>query len=150
MTRAFLTIFTAYLLTVVGCEPQTMTPPTDSLNPAKVNIDDVRREAANSAETIATYAHQDQDRLVNELNEQLVAMDGKIEDLRIQGAELANEAKDSWDSKLSRLDLKRRAAKAKLVEIENSTARAWDEVTKGTQLAWEELQEAFQSAADEF
>lgn len=87
---------------------------------------------------------------MKDLNGQLAAMDKKIEELRTKGAELASDAKANWEVKMSELDIRRKAAHAKLVEIENSTAQAWDEVAKGAQSAWEDLKKAFQSAADEF
>ena len=150
MTRTILLIFTACLLTNAGCNPPPTASPTDTENPGAVTIDDVKRDAANSLETTATYSQQEKDKLMKDLNGQLAAMDKKIEELRTKGAALASDAKANWEVKMSELDIRRKAAHAKLVEIENSTAQAWDEVAKGAQSAWEDLKKAFQSAADEF
>ena len=150
MPHTFLRSFTAGLLTIFGCSSQPATAPSDSEKPATVTMEDVKRDAATSMETAATYSQQSKEELMKELKEQMTAMDAKIEDLRVRGANLASDAKVGWELKMKELEVKRKAANAKLVEIENSTAQAWGEVEKGARSAWEELKMAFQNASDEF
>jgi hypothetical protein len=138
------------LLTFLGCNSQPDAATSDSEKPATVTMEDVKRDAATSMETTATYSRQNKDKLMKELKEQMTEMDAKIEDLRVRGVNLASDAKVSWELKMTELDIKRKAANAKLVEIENSTAQAWVDVEKGARSAWEDLKRSFQNASDEF
>lgn len=150
MTRTCLMIFAAGLCAIVGCNPKPSAAPSDSEKPTRVTLDEVKRDAVTSLETAATYSQQNKDQLMKDLKDQMSAMDAKIEGLRTKGANLASEAKATWELRMSELDSKRKAAGTKLEEIENSTAQAWGDVEKGARSAWEELNKAFQSASDEF
>lgn len=150
MTRTYLVIFAAGLFSIVGCNPQPTAAPLDSEKPARVTLDEVKRDAVTSLETAATYSQQNKEQLIKDLKDQMSAMDAKIEDLRTKGANLASDAKAKWELKMSELDSKRKAAGTKLEEIENSTAQAWGDVEKGARSAWGELNKAFQSASEEF
>jgi hypothetical protein len=150
MTRRYLVIFTAGLFSIVGCNPKPTAAPSDSEKPARVTLDEVKRDAVTSLETAATYSQQNKEQLMKDLKDQMSVMDAKIEEFRIKGANLASDAKATWELKMSELDSRRKAAGTKLEEIENSTAQAWGDVEKGARTAWEELNKAIQSASEEF
>lgn len=149
MVRYFFLIVTGALF-FGGCDSNSSSPSTNSEQPKKVTMDDVKRDAAKSLETTAKFTEQNKENLMKDLKEQLAVMDSKITDLRSKGAQLANDARAKWELKMAELETRRQTASAKLVEVENSTAQAWDEVEKGAKAAWEELKKAFQNAANEF
>lgn len=137
---------------IFGCEqsgPQAQ-PSSTSTAPSKVTIDDVKRDAAESLTTTSAYSLQEKDKLVADMKAQLAIMDANIEKLRIQGKDLANDAKTNWELKMAALDEKRKLAKERLMEIGESSAMAWREVEAGVKSAWEELSKAFQEASNEF
>ena len=134
----------------LGCEPQSPKTNSGSEKPPKVTLDDVKQDAAKSLTTTATYSQQEKDRLLADMQAQFEAMDANIAKLRLQGAELASDAKTSWQLKMAALEEKRETAKEKIAEISNSTSKAWSDVEKGAKTAWEDLSKAFLEASKEF
>lgn len=137
---------------MLGCEqrgPQAQ-PSSTSTAPSKVTIDDVKRDAASSMNTIAAYSQQEKDKLVADMNEKLAVMDANIEKLRLKGKDLASDAKAKWDLKMAALDEKRKLAKEGLAEAGESTSKAWSDIVAGSKSAWEDLSKAFQEASNEF
>ena len=138
------------LLAFSGCTEKQEGTAVTAGKPSVVTREDVDREAEESRDTTAAYSQQNKDKLVKELKDQLATMDENIAKLRVKGEALASDAKASWDLKMAELDLKRKSANEKLVEIESSTAKAWSDVEQGARSAWEDLKGAFQAASDEF
>jgi hypothetical protein len=134
----------------LGCEPQLPQPNSGSEKPPKVTLDDVKQNAAKSLTTTATYSQQEKEKLLAAMQTQFEAMDASIAKLRLQGAELASDAKTRWDLKMAALEEKRETAKEKIAEISKSTSKAWIDVEKGAKTAWEELSKAFLEASKEF
>ena len=122
----------------------------DPEKPPKVTLDDVKQDAAKSLTTTATYSQQEKEKLLAAMQTQFEAMDASIAKLRLQGAELASDAKTSWELKMAALEVKRETAKEKIAEISKSTSKAWSDVEKGAKTAWEDLSKAFLEASKEF
>jgi hypothetical protein len=115
-----------------------------------VTLEDVKRDAAKSVDTTATYSQQNKDKLIMDMKEQMATMDANIEKLRLKGKDLASDAKRNWDLKMVDLETKRKQASEKFEEIGNSTSEAWGDVEKGARSAWDELSKAFRKASKEF
>jgi archaellum component FlaC len=113
-------------------------------------MDDVKRDATKSLTTTATYSQQEKDKLLAAMQTQLEAMEANIEKLRLKGAELASDAKTSWELKMVTLEQKRETAKEKIAEISKSTSQAWSDIEKCAKTAWEDLSKAFLEASKEF
>lgn len=150
MARSKLAFFLAGLLTTVGCDPKPGNSSTTSEKTSRVTLDDVRHDSAAALETTAAYSNQNKEKLMKDLKDQLAIMDANIEQLRLKGQKLTNDAKEDWAAKMSELDIRRETVHAKLTEIETSTAEAWSDVERGAISAWEELKKAFQNASKEF
>lgn len=135
----------------IGCDSYQSKPATvnDNKTPA-VTLEDVKRDAAQAADTTATYSQQNKDKLLIDMKAQMATMDANIEQLRLKGKDLASDAKLNWEQKMSDLEAKRKLASEKMEEIGNSTSEAWSDVAKGARSAWDELAKAFRNASDEF
>lgn len=137
--------------TFAGCDLGTKKSSENSTSPStNVTAKDVQRDAEKSIKTTAAYSQQNKELLMKNMQAQLATMDANIEKLRLKGLNLVSDSKTKWDASMTDLDEKRKAVKAKLVEVEQSTALAWSDVEKGTQSAWEELKTAFQKASKEY
>lgn len=137
---------------ILGCEqkaPQAQ-PSSTSAMPSKVTIDDVKRDAAESLNTTAAYSQQERDRLLADMKAQMALMDANIEKLRLQGKDLASDAKTNWELRMAALEEKRKLAKERLVEFGESSSKALKDVEAGAKSAWEELSKAFQETSKEF
>ena len=145
MTRFVCMLMLAGLFAALGCEKK----PADR-TPGKVTSEDVRRDAGQAAKTAAEYSQQTKEEFQKKLNAQLNELDAKIDKLREKGGDLKYEAKVKWDRKMTELETKRDAARAKLDEVGRSSAEAWKDVQKGAQSAWDELDKAFREASREF
>ena len=135
----------AGMFAAVGCEQQSA-----DRTPGKLTSEDVRRDAGQAAETAAEYSQQTKEEFQEKLDTRLKELDAEIATLREKGRNLKDEAKVKWDQKMADLEVKRDAARAKLVEVGQSSAEAWKEVPKGAQSAWDELDQALRDASKEF
>jgi hypothetical protein len=117
--------------------------------PSEVSFDDVKRDAARSITTTATYSQQERDSMIEDMKAKMATMDENIETLRLKGKDLAIDARANWDKSMVALDEKRRLAKERLDEIGESSSRAWSDLEKGAKAAWEDLSKAFQEASSE-
>jgi hypothetical protein len=132
-------------LAAIGCEQK----PADR-TPRRVTPEDVRRDAGQAAETAAEYSRQTREEFQKKLDTRLKELDAQIATLREKGRDRKDEAKAKWDRNMTELETRRAAARAKLAEVNNSSADAWKDVRKGAQAAWDELDKAFRDAAREF
>jgi TolA-binding protein len=138
------------LFAAVGCDPYQSKPAAVSETTSTVTLEDVKRDAAKSADTTATYSQQNKDKLLMDMKEQMATMEANIEKLRLQGQDLVSDAKRNWELKMVDLEAKRKLANEKLEEIGASTSQAWGDVEKGVHSAWDELAKAFRDASKEF
>jgi hypothetical protein len=138
------------LVAAIGCDPYPPKPAVVNETTSTVTLEDVKRDAAKSVDTTATYSQQNKDKLIMDMKEQMATMDANIEKLRLKGKDLASDAKRNWDLKMVDLETKRKQASEKFEEIGNSTSEAWGDVEKGARSAWDELSKAFRKASKEF
>ena len=145
MWRKICLVMLAAFIAVTGCERK----PADR-TPGKVTSEDARRDVGQAVNTAVDFSQQSKEEFQNKLDARLKNMDAEIAKLREKGRDLKDEAKVKWDQKLADLEAKRDAARAKLVEVGQSSAEAWKDVQKAAQSAWDELEKAFQDATREF
>ena len=122
-------------------------------NTETVTSEDVPADAdqsVNAASTASESSLQTREEFQTKLDTRLNEMDAEIAKLREKGQDLKDEAKANWDQKMTELETKRDAARAKLAEVRDSSAEAWKDVQKGARSAWNELDEAFRDASREF
>ena len=146
MSRFVWMLMLAGLFASSGCEQKSADPtPKKTVTP-----EDVRRDAGQAADTAAEYSQQAKEEFQKKLETQLKELDAKIAELREKGRDRKDEAKVKWDQKMTELETKRDAVRAKLAEVGHSSAEAWKDVRKGAQSAWEEWDKAFRDASREF
>ena len=132
------------LATVSGCEPKSA--PTTP----KVTSEDLQRDVGKAINTTAEYSQQAKEEFQKKLADRLTELDADFARLREKGRDLKDDAKVKWDERMADLEAKRLVAKARLAEVNDSTAEAWKDIQQGAQSAWEELDQAFRKAANEF
>jgi len=133
------------LFAAAGCERKPADRP-----PKKVTSEDVRGDAGKAVETAAEYSQQAKEEFQKKLETKLDELDAKIDDLREKGRNLKDTAKANWDRKMAELEVKRKAANAKLSELGHSSAEAWKDVRKGAESAYDDLEKAFRDASKQF
>lgn len=152
LTQQRLLLSTLGLAFILGCERKEPQAQTSNIpaKPSNVTLDDVKRDAATSMKSTAAYSQQEKDKLVADMKAKLAVIDANIEQMRLKGKDLASDAKAKWDSNMAAIDEKRKLANERLAEVEESTSKAWDDVTAAATSAWEELSKALQDASNEF
>jgi len=145
MVRGFYVAMLAGFVAVMGCEQRSADPA-----PTKVTSEDVRRDAGHAADTAAAYSRQTKEEFQKKLDTRLKELDSEVAKLHEEWRDRKDEAKARWEGKMKELETKRGVARAKLVEIRDSSAEAWKDLRKGAQLAWEDLDKAFRDASQEF
>ncbi len=145
MSRFVWIVMLAGLLAATGCEQQSA-----DRTPKKVTSEDVRRDAGQAAETAVDYTRQTKEEFQKKLEIRLKEMDAEIAKLREKGRDRKDDAKDKWNRRMTELETRRDAARAKLAEVRDSSDQAWKDVRKGAQSAWDELDKAFHDASREF
>lgn len=145
MSRCVTTLMLVGLIAPLGCDRS-----SSDRTPENVTSQDVRRDAAEAANTTAEYSQQAKEEFQQKLDAQLSELDAKIATLREKGADLKDDAKANWEQTMADLETKRDAARAKLAEVGSASAEAWKDVRKGAQSAWDELDRAFRDASQKF
>jgi len=145
MVREFYVVMLVGFVAAMGCEKKSAGPA-----PTKVTSEDVSRDAGRAAETAAAYSRQTKEEFQKKLDTRLKEMDSEIAKLHEEGRDRKDEAKARWERKMKGMETKRDVARAKLVEIRDSSAEAWKDLRKGAQAAWEDLDKAFRDASREF
>jgi DNA anti-recombination protein RmuC len=145
MSRLVWILMLAGLFAAVGCERKSA-----DRTSGKVTPEDVRRDVGQAVKTAAEYFQHTKEEFQKKFEAQLSELDAKIAKLRESGRDLKDQAKANWDRKMADLETKRDAARAKLVQVRDSSADAWKDVQKGAQSAWDELDKAFRDASREF
>lgn len=135
----------AAFLAASGCEQKPADP-----TPGKVTPKDVHRDAGQVVDTASEFSQQAKEDFEKSLDARLEELDAEIAKLREKGSDVKDEAKAEWDQKMSDLEAKRKAARAKLAEVSQSSAKAWKDVQQGARSAWDELDKAFKDASREF
>ena len=145
MRRWFWTLMLAGLLAASGCGQKSAERTT-----GKVTSEDVRRDAGQTIKTAAEFSEQAKEEFQNSLDARLKELETEIAKLKEKGRDLKDDAKANWDRKIAGLETKRQAARAKLAEVGQSSAEAWQDVQKGAQSAWDALDKAFRDASQDF
>ena len=135
----------AGLLMASGCDQK-----APDANDKKVTSEEVRKDAKQAADTAVKFSQQSKAEFQSNLDTRLKALDDEIKKLRVKGNDLKDQAKVSWDQKITQLESKREAVLARSAEVGHSTAEAWKDAKEGAQAAWDELDKAFRQAAREF
>ncbi|MCU0712409.1 MAG: hypothetical protein MUC43_10135 [Pirellula sp.] len=144
---AFIGIFGSSLL--LGCFEK-KEPISKEKSAPPVTIGDVKSDASKAISTASEYTTERKNKMVQNWKDQMSEMDTQLDDLRKKGEQLAADSKDAWNKKMTTLEAKRKVAKDKIAEMENSTADAWSDIEKGTAAAWNDFKNAFQDASKEF
>lgn len=137
----FAGLFVAY-----GCESKKPVVPSTN----RVTSEDVRRDVDKVLDTASEYSQQKKEEFQKDLEAKLAKLEIEVAKLREKGVELKDDVKVNWDQKMAGLETKQKSVRAKLAEVENATAEAWQDVQKGAQSAWEDLDKAIRDAAKEF
>ncbi|MCE9551830.1 MAG: hypothetical protein K8T91_00410 [Planctomycetes bacterium] len=105
MPRLVWIVMLAGLLVSGGCERQPAAPTPEKMTPpGKVTAEDVRRDAAEAAQTAAEYSKQNKEEFQKKLEVQLNELDAKIATLREKGRDLKDDARRIGQSLPRRLE----------------------------------------------
>lgn len=144
MSRVLWIVMLSVLLMNTGCEQQPAAPTA-----GKVTSDDVRRDAGKTIDSAVKLSQQTKEEFQKSLEARLKDVDTEIDALRAKGRDLVGEAKVTWEQKMAELEPKREAARAKLAELGDVSADAWESFRQGAQSAWADLDKSFHEAARE-
>lgn len=109
-----------------GCDQTPVKPIQEN-----VTSEDVRRDAGHAVETATQFSQQSKDEFQKGLEVRLHDLDAEISKRQEKGRNLTDHPKANWDHRMAELEIKRDAARARLVEIGQASNQAWAEVKKG-------------------
>jgi hypothetical protein len=115
-----------------------------------VTRDDVKREVGEATKTVGAYAAQERDAYHQKLNQELAALDVKLEKLKADAKRLGGKAQEKWDAMQPELDARRAALVKRMDEVKVATAEGWKDIRDASEKAWTALREGFDNAAREF
>ena len=94
MNRYLPVVFAALLglaLTLVACEKK------EEKAPPKVSVEDVKKQSKEALETAVQFAKQERDEFIRKAQEDLDALNGKLEQLKKKAQGETGESKDKLD-----------------------------------------------------
>jgi predicted nucleic acid-binding Zn-ribbon protein len=121
-------------------------------NPARADVTakEVGRQAAQTAESGATYAEQEKDKYVHKARAELDELRSDIDRLGVKARTARDEAKAKLDKDIAALNRKREAAERKLADLQSANAGAWKHLKAGMDNALDDLKRSFAKARKEF
>jgi len=121
---------------------------------AGADLDQVKREWAETVEALKHYSAAQRDAAVDRAEQTLDAMDRRIEQLeartRHQWGKLTQSAREAREATLQRLRMQRNQAAEWYGGMKHSSAGAWESVKQGFIDSYAVLSDSFREARDEF
>jgi TolA-binding protein len=151
------------LALTLGCSDAASTTPTDA-TPSKAHgvesdaasqddsatLEDVKKEVGEAAEAAREFTSQEMQEYADSLNNKLEELNTQFDQLQQKGQELAGDAKQQWEDRLSALKEKRKKLQEDLNQLGDASGDAWHEMKDGIDAAWDDLKKATDEAAMEF
>jgi hypothetical protein len=142
------TVLSLTMAAIVGCATkQTEQPVERTARKVVVDQSEATPETMAAGLKADTKAKED---FEMSLKQNLEQIDEEIRQLRVKIGALQESAKADWADRMAGLELKRKAAEAKLEAVRNSAGGAWEHLREGAGRAWEELEQAVKKAQAEF
>jgi TolA-binding protein len=127
---------------------------TDQSAAAGADLDQVKREWAETVDALQHYSAAQRDAAVDRAEQTLDAMDSRIEELeartRQQWGKLTQSAREARETTLQRLRMQRNQAAEWYGGMKHSSAGAWESVKQGFIDSYAVLSDSFRKARDEF
>lgn len=117
---------------------------------ADVTSQEVKQNAAETADSTATYAEQERDKYIRQAHKEIDELRTDIDRLAAQARTARAEAKVKLDKDIKILNEKRDAAAKKLSELQSANAGAWQQLKSGMDRTIEDLKQSFAKARKEF
>jgi chromosome segregation ATPase len=86
----------------------------------------------------------------NSLQKKLDELNSQLVQLQQQGQDLAGDAQQRWEDRLSALQEQRQELQKDLDELGDASGDVWRELKEGLDAAWADLKNATDQAAKEF
>jgi len=113
-------------------------------------FDDVKNEVGEAAQATREYTSQEMQEYADGLNNKLQELDTQLEHLKQSGKELAGDAKQQWEDRLSALEDRRMKLQEDLNQLGDASGEAWQKLKEGMDAAWDDLKKAADEAAKKF
>ncbi|MEI8213006.1 MAG: hypothetical protein WCI02_12725 [Planctomycetota bacterium] len=155
MRRVFLLVLFAGGFANVGCNQRTQDLQKKSGDLASAMRGDMGSEVAMPVRANGAEASRGDQDTLGHFMKQLAVMDAKIGELQLQGPglirghQLFGNAISSWEWRMQRIEVLRRSASSKLVEIEKSLISSSRQFAKEAQITLEDLKIAIDDASSE-
>ena len=117
---------------------------------ADVTAKEVGQNAAQTADSAATYAEQERDKYIRKAQSEIDELQTGIDGLGVKARTARDEVKAKLDKDIAALDRKRNAAETKLGDVKSADASAWKHLKAGMDSALEDLKQSFTKARKEF
>ena len=111
--------------------------------PAKVTSEEVKKEAKEAVGATAEYATQERDEFVNKAQEDMDAINVKMEELKKKMQEETGEAKAKLEQQIQKLEPERQVAEEKLAALKSATGEAWKDLKADVEAAIDRLKQSF-------
>jgi chromosome segregation ATPase len=120
----------------------------------EVTSADVKKEAKEAMETAKTYAQQQKEEYLQQIEAKMKEYDREMQELLAKAqsgaTDLKEESKAQFDQSMEELRNKKEAAAKKLNEINSESGEAWKDIKSGMESAMDELSKAFDRARSHF
>ena len=120
----------------------------------EVTSEDVKKEAKEAMETAKTFAQQQKEEYLQQIEGKMKEFDRDMQELLVKAqfraTDLKEESKAQFDQSMEELRNKKQAAAEKLNELNSASGKAWEDIKSGMDSAMDELSKAFDRARSHF
>lgn len=117
---------------------------------AEVTAKDVKHDAAQAADSAATYAEQERDEYIRQAQKEIDELRAGIDQLGVKARAARDDAKVRLEADIKTLDKKWDTTESKLGDVKAANARAWEKLKSGMDSAIKDLKQSLARAKKEF
>ena len=111
-----------------------------------VTAEDIKEEAAETIEKAQTYTRQQKEEYLENVDEQLAALDRKFVELEAKTESMQEDARDQYEKILVTLQQKQKETAVALEELKQESGEAWSTMKTKMDALMKNLQIAFDQA----
>lgn len=130
---------------ILGCGEKEQPPKTEAPAPAEKTQQEIE-EAAEIVESVTEYTFEKKEEYTAKINEQLLNMDEKIQEIKDKALTMEGEAREAMEQQIDDLTAMYEKASVELANIKEKGAEGWAEAMSSLNTAMEQLKQVYEES----
>ncbi len=157
LLKIFILALSFSVAMILGCgegekAPQTTTQPVqeEAKEEAKETLDEVKEEVGEAVDSVTEFTIEQKEEYTAKVNEQLLVMEEKIQELQDKAQALEGEAREKMEEQIDALSAMYEKAAHELANLKDQGMDTWSEAVQSIDTTMEQMEQAYQDAKANF